>query len=141
RPDRLLRHHGRHLLPRRLRHDVGAEKAEHDCRHRRAVLSTSLRDESLHLAFGCDLINTIEAENPEIWTAELQSEIVGLIKRSVELESKHAHDACPQGLLGINPETFSQYVEHIADRRLERIGLAKVYKVENPFPWMSQSTV
>lgn len=99
-----------------------------------------MRDESLHLAFGCDLINTIKAENPEIWTKEFQDEIVGLIKRSVELESQYAHDACPQGLLGINPEKFTQYVQHVADRRLERIGLPKQYKLENPFPWMSQST-
>ncbi|MDA1196637.1 MAG: ribonucleotide-diphosphate reductase subunit beta [Nanoarchaeota archaeon] len=99
-----------------------------------------MRDESLHLAFGCDLINTIKKENPEIWTQEFQDEIIALIKRSVELEKKYAHDACPQGLLGINAEQFCDYVEYIADRRLLRIDLQMVYKKENPFPWMSQST-
>lgn len=98
-----------------------------------------MRDESLHLAFGCDLINTIKAENPEIWTKEFQEEIVGLIKKSVELEKKYAYDACPEGLLGINASQFSEYVEHITDRRLERIGLPKLFDTENPFPWMSQS--
>jgi len=98
-----------------------------------------MRDESLHLAFGCDLINTIKAENPEIWTREFQNEIITLIKKSVELEKKYAYDACPHGLLGINAKAFCDYVEHIADRRLERIGLSKVYNKENPFPWMSQS--
>ncbi|MFT4312821.1 MAG: ribonucleotide-diphosphate reductase subunit beta, partial [Candidatus Woesearchaeota archaeon] len=52
----------------------------------------------------------------------------------------YARDACPQGLLGINAEQFEKYVEYIADRRLERIGLPKQYNQENPFPWMSQST-
>jgi ribonucleoside-diphosphate reductase beta chain len=99
-----------------------------------------MRDESIHLAFGCDLINTIKAENPEVWTPQFQEEIVGLIKQSVVLEKKYAYDACPKGLLGINPEQFCKYVEYIADRRLERIGLPKQYHVENPFPWMSQST-
>ena len=42
-------------------------------------------------------------------------------------------------MLGINPQQFGEYVEHIADRRLERIGLEKLYGTENPFPWMSQS--
>jgi len=98
-----------------------------------------MRDESVHLAFGCDLINTIKIENPEIWTSEFQKEIVDLIKKSVDLEKKYAYDACPNGLLGINPEQFCEYVEYIADRRLERIGLPKVYHRENPFPWMSQS--
>ncbi len=99
-----------------------------------------MRDESIHLAFGCDLINTIKAENPEIWTQQFQDEVVELIKHSVILEKAYAHDACPQGLLGINAEQFSEYVEYIADRRLERIDLPKVYGRKNPFPWMSQST-
>lgn len=99
-----------------------------------------MRDESLHLAFGCDLINTIKAENPEVWSQDFQDEIVELITRSVVLEQRYAHDACPNGLLGINADQFSEYVEYIADRRLERIGLARVYGRQNPFPWMSQST-
>lgn len=98
-----------------------------------------MRDESLHLAYGCDLINTIKAENPGVWTQDFQDEIVSLIRKSVELEKRYAHDACPQGLLGINAEQFCDYVEHIADRRLERIGLPKLYNKENPFPWMSLS--
>lgn len=99
-----------------------------------------MRDESLHLAFGCDLINTIHAENPAVWTPEFEHEIIELIKQSVTLEKRYAHDACPRGLLGINAAQFGEYVEHIADRRLERIGLSKLYYTENPFPWMSQST-
>jgi ribonucleoside-diphosphate reductase beta chain len=99
-----------------------------------------MRDESLHLAFGCDLINTIKAENPEVWTESFQQEIVELIKKAVILEKEYAHDACPQGMLGINAEQFAEYVEHITDRRLERIDLPKIYGTKNPFPWMSQST-
>jgi ribonucleoside-diphosphate reductase beta chain len=99
-----------------------------------------MRDESLHLAFGCDLINTIKAENPEIWTKEFKEEVVDLIQQAVVLEQRYAHDACPQGLLGINAEKFSQYVEYVADRRLERLNLPKVYNTDNPFPWMSQAT-
>jgi ribonucleoside-diphosphate reductase beta chain len=99
-----------------------------------------MRDESIHLAFGCDLINTIKAENPGIWTKTFQDELVELIKQSVALEKAYAFDACPEGMLGINAKQFCDYVEYIADRRLERIDLPKVYGKENPFPWMSQST-
>ena len=98
-----------------------------------------MRDESVHLAFGCDLINAIKAENPEVWTPAFQNELVELIKQSVILEKAYAHDACPIGILGINAEQFCEYVEYIADRRLERIDLPKVYATNNPFPWMSQS--
>jgi ribonucleoside-diphosphate reductase beta chain len=98
-----------------------------------------MRDESVHLAFGCDLINTIKLENPQIWTKEFQDEIVSLIRKGVELEKNYAFDACPNGLLGINALQFASYVEFIADRRLERIHLPKIFGTKNPFPWMSQS--
>lgn len=99
-----------------------------------------MRDESIHLAFGCDLINTIKVENPQIWTPEFQAEIIMLIEKAVVLEQQYAKDACPEGIVGITSQQFCDYVEYITDRRLERLGLPKLYKKENPLPWMSQST-
>jgi ribonucleoside-diphosphate reductase beta chain len=99
-----------------------------------------MRDESMHLALGCDIINTIRMENPNVWTSDFQKEIIDLIVKAVELEKVYAIDACPKGLLGINASQFSQYVEYIADRRLERLGLPKQFGKENPFPWLSTST-
>ena len=99
-----------------------------------------MRDESLHLAFGCDLINTIIDENPSVWSLDFQTEITELIIKSVELEKIYARDACPEDTLGMNSSLFGEYVEYVADRRLERIRLKKVYGTNNPFPWMSQST-
>ncbi len=99
-----------------------------------------MRDESIHLAFGCDLINTIKVEFPQVWTEEFRHEIGDLIDQAVAHEQNYAYDACPDGLLGINAEQFAHYVEYIADRRLSRLGLKKRYNRENPFPWMSQST-
>lgn len=99
-----------------------------------------MRDESLHLAFGCDLINTIIDENPSVWSVAFQTEITELIIKSVELEKIYAQDACPEDTLGINSHLFGEYVEYVADRRLERIRLKKVFGTSNPFPWMSQST-
>ncbi|MBP9821570.1 MAG: ribonucleotide-diphosphate reductase subunit beta [Candidatus Pacebacteria bacterium] len=97
-----------------------------------------LRDESVHLAFGADLINTIVQENPAIWTRDFQDVITKNIKRAVELEIEYARDCLPRGILGLNADAVAQYVQYIADRRLERIELPKVYGVENPFPWMSE---
>lgn len=99
-----------------------------------------MRDESIHLAFGCDLINTIKEENPEVWTPEFKQQISDLIAQAVELEKAYAHDACPQGILGINAEQFCSYVEYITDRRLERIDLPKQFNTPNPFLWMSLAT-
>jgi ribonucleoside-diphosphate reductase beta chain len=99
-----------------------------------------MRDESIHLAFGCDLINAIRAENPGAWTPEFQAEAVELVRAAVGFEKRYALDACPDGLLGINSGLFGDYVEYVADRRLERIGLPRQFHTENPFPWMSQAT-
>jgi ribonucleoside-diphosphate reductase beta chain len=98
-----------------------------------------LRDETVHLNFGIDLINTIKEENPEIWTPELQREIVRMVREAVELEIAYAQDCLPSGILGLNAGLFREYVQHIADRRLERIGVAGVYGSGNPFPWMSET--
>jgi len=98
-----------------------------------------LRDETIHLNFGIDLINTIKEENPAIWTQEFQSELNGIIGQAVELEIAYAQDCLPRGLLGLNAGLFRQYVQHIADRRLERIGLKARYGSKNPFPWMSET--
>jgi ribonucleoside-diphosphate reductase beta chain len=97
-----------------------------------------LRDESVHLAFGSDLINTIVDENPAIWTEDFKRVITENITKAVELEYKYAEDCLPKGILGLNVENIKEYVQYIADRRLERIRLKKVYGAQNPFPWMSE---
>jgi ribonucleoside-diphosphate reductase beta chain len=98
-----------------------------------------LRDESIHLNFGIDLINGIKAENPELWTPEFEKYMIELIQEAVELEIAYAQDCLPQGILGLNAQAFRHYVGHIADRRLERIGLPALYHAPHPFPWMSET--
>jgi len=98
-----------------------------------------LRDETTHLNFGIDLINGIKQENPHLWTPEFQRRIVALVREAVELEIIYAWDCLPNGILGLNGNFFREYVQYIADRRLERIGLAAEYGSSNPFPWMSET--
>jgi ribonucleoside-diphosphate reductase beta chain len=98
-----------------------------------------LRDETIHLNFGIDLINGIKAENPAVWTPDLQQKLITMIQEGVELEIAFAEDCLPRGVLGLNAGLFRSYVQHIADRRLERIGLPAQYGSSNPFPWMSET--
>ena len=97
-----------------------------------------LRDETVHLAFGADLINQIVEENPEIWSDDFKKKITDIILNGVELEIQYAKDALPNGILGLNTEMIKDYMQYITDRRLERIGLKKTFGTENPFPWMSE---
>jgi len=98
-----------------------------------------LRDESMHMNFGIDVINQIKLENPHVWTSEFQQEIINMIKEGVELEYQYAVDTMPRGILGLNVEMFKDYLYYIANRRLAQIGLPAQFKsTENPFPWMSE---
>jgi len=97
-----------------------------------------LRDESIHMNFGIELINTIIDENPYCWTPEFQEFLVKRIKRAVELECAYAQECLPRGVLGLNVPLLKEYIEYIADRRLEKLRLPRLYNASNPFPWMSE---
>ncbi|WEL22270.1 ribonucleotide-diphosphate reductase subunit beta [Halorhabdus sp. BNX81] len=97
-----------------------------------------MRDESLHVGFGVDLIDQIRTEHPGVWTDEFDSEVIDLIEEAVELEQIYAREACPEEILGMSGSQFAEYVEYIADRRLDQLDLPEQYGTENPFPWMSE---
>ncbi|MBU0661241.1 ribonucleotide-diphosphate reductase subunit beta [Patescibacteria group bacterium] len=98
-----------------------------------------MRDESQHLNFGINIINSIKEEQPELWTPEFQQHIVDLVKEGTRLEYTFAQTVFPKGIFGMNAEGFKQYIEYIADRRLTRVGLPEQFGVSNPFPWMSEA--
>ena len=98
-----------------------------------------LRDESMHLNFGVDVINQIKMENPHLWTAEFCAEVRGLIQKGVELEYAYAEDTMPRGVLGLNATMFKEYLRFIANRRCQQIGVDELYVgATNPFPWMAE---
>jgi len=98
-----------------------------------------LRDESMHMNFGIDVINQIKIENPHLWTQTFQQEAVEMIREAVELETQYARDTMPRGVLGLNAPMFEEYLQFIANRRCSQIGLAEQYPgAGNPFPWMSE---
>ena len=98
-----------------------------------------LRDESMHVNFGIDVINQIKIENPHLWDEELKSEAAQMILEGTELEIQYARDTMPRGVLGMNAAMMEEYLKFIANRRLTQIGLEEEFKgVSNPFPWMSE---
>ncbi len=98
-----------------------------------------LRDESMHLNFGVDVINQIKLENPNLWTTQFREEIRGLMQKGVELEYRYAEDTMPRGVLGLNSGMFKEYLRFIANRRCQQIGVDVLYPgASNPFPWMAE---
>ncbi len=98
-----------------------------------------LRDESMHVNFGIDMINQIKIENPELWDEEMQLTAREMILQGTQLEIEYAEDTMPNGILGMSAESMSEYLKFIANRRLTQIGLEEAFpKAANPFPWMSE---
>ena len=98
-----------------------------------------LRDESMHLNFGIDVINQIKLENPHLWDEEMQDQAAGMILQGMQLEIEYARDTMPRGVLGMNASMMEEYLNYIANRRLVQIGLPEEFpNAENPFPWMSE---
>ncbi|MBL6805536.1 MAG: ribonucleotide-diphosphate reductase subunit beta [Pseudomonadales bacterium] len=98
-----------------------------------------LRDESMHLNFGIDMINQIKYENPDLWTDELKQAATQMILEATQLEIEYARDTMPRGVLGMNASMMEEYLQFIANRRLVQIGLPEQFVgAANPFPWMSE---
>jgi len=98
-----------------------------------------LRDESMHLNFGIDVINQIKLENPHLWTTEFQEEVIQMILEGTQIEIEYARDTMPRGVLGMNAQMMEGYLQFIANRRLAQLGLPEQYPgAQNPFPWMSE---
>ncbi|HEK3608647.1 ribonucleotide-diphosphate reductase subunit beta (plasmid) [Pseudomonas aeruginosa] len=98
-----------------------------------------LRDESMHLNFGIDMINQIKIENPHLWDAQMKDEATQMILQGAQLEMEYARDTMPRGVLGMNAVMMEDYLKFIANRRLVQIGLREEYPgTNNPFPWMSE---
>jgi ribonucleoside-diphosphate reductase beta chain len=105
-----------------------------------SMINWVIRDESLHLKFGMNLVHNILEENPDLLTEEFAQEIRDIIIEGVEKENAYNVDLFPNGILGLNAEYVNQYVQYVADRRLEELGLEKHYGVTNPAKWMSTAT-
>ncbi len=98
-----------------------------------------LRDESMHLNFGIDMINQIKIENPHLWDDQMRLEAAQMILEGTELEIQYARDTMPRGILGMNAGMMEEYLQFIANRRLVQIGLEEEFEgATNPFPWMSE---
>ncbi|MFU8814759.1 MAG: ribonucleotide-diphosphate reductase subunit beta [Pseudomonadales bacterium] len=98
-----------------------------------------LRDESMHVNFGIDVINQIKMENAHLWDEDMQTLARQMILEGTQLEIEYARDTMPRGVLGMNANMMAEYLQFIANRRLAQIGLSEQFPgVKNPFPWMSE---
>lgn len=99
----------------------------------------TLRDESNHIELFRNLLMDLVEENPDVWTEAFRQDLVDTMKEGVDLEKEFIRDCLPINALGLSAEEFEQYIDYIADRRLEGCGLPALSSgVKNPFPWLSE---
>ena len=99
----------------------------------------TLRDESNHIDVFRHLFLSLIEENPDVWTPDFQQELVDLMKEAVRLEKDFINDCLPVAGVGLSAAEFSGYIDFIADRRLEGVGLHPLNPgVTNPLPWLAE---
>jgi ribonucleoside-diphosphate reductase beta chain len=99
------------------------------------------RDESAHIDFALEVIKTVRHEEPGIFDAEMESRVTDMIKEAVDCEMAFANDTLSMGVSGLSPTEMLQYLQYVADRRLEALGIATVFHVKNPFGFMELQDV
>jgi ribonucleoside-diphosphate reductase beta chain len=99
----------------------------------------TLRDESNHIELFRRLLLELVTENPTVWTVQFKEELRSLMRDAVQLEQAFIADCLPVEAVGLSREEFSGYIDFIADRRLEGVGLAPLNgTLENPLPWLAE---
>lgn len=104
------------------------------------IVTWSVRDETLHMTSVIKLFHTFVHENPEVWTEELQNDLVDACKTIVEHEDAFIDLAFEMGdIEGLTAKEVKEYIRYIADRRLTQLALNPIYFVgNNPLPWMDE---
>lgn len=99
------------------------------------------RDESCHLEFAFEVVNIVRSQDPGLWDAQLERDIVQMLHEAVEAESQFAEDLLSGGVGGLSLRDMRQYVGFVADSRLQRLGMAPVFHMKNPFSFMDLQDV
>jgi ribonucleoside-diphosphate reductase beta chain len=99
----------------------------------------TLRDESNHIEVFRNLFMDLVEENKEIWTPEFREELRDVMREGIALEKDFIRDCLPVNSVGLSLDEFLNYIDYIADRRLEGVGLAPLNaKITNPLPWLAE---
>ena len=99
------------------------------------------RDESAHMAFAFEVVNTVRREEPELFDAELEASVARMLDEAIACETQFAEDLLGRGVPGLSVTQVRQYLEYCADQRLVTLGLAKRYQSKNPFGFLDLQDV
>jgi ribonucleoside-diphosphate reductase beta chain len=99
------------------------------------------RDESMHMAFAFDVVETVRREEPDLFDDKLEAEVREMLREAVDAETRFAEDLLGQGVAGMSLADMRSYLEHVADRRLAVLGMEPEFGSKNPFAFMELQDV
>ena len=99
------------------------------------------RDESCHLEFAFEVVSVARRQHPELFDGALETQIIAMLREAVDCETQFAEDLLSGGVAGLSVREMRQYLEYVADRRLERLGIAPSFNTKNPFAFMELQDV
>ena len=99
------------------------------------------RDESMHMAFAFDVVDTVREEEPDLFDDDLADQVRQMLREGVDAEAQFAQDLLGGGVAGLTTADMRTYLEHVADRRLQRLGLEPEYGSPNPLAFMELQDV
>ena len=99
------------------------------------------RDESAHMAFAFEAIKVARQEEPELFDARMQRDVVEMLREAVECETQFAEDLLSGGVAGLSVQEMRQYLEYVADQRLMMLGMQPIFRVKNSLSFMDLQDV
>lgn len=100
------------------------------------MISYIQRDEQHHCYFFGLVYQQLLKDFPELDNPDTVEMTYKMIDKAVELETKWAYHLLSE-VEGIDLEDFTNYIKHIANRRLKMFGLEPIYEnVHNALPWI-----
>jgi ribonucleoside-diphosphate reductase beta chain len=99
------------------------------------------RDESAHINFALEVVETARKEDPDIFTPQMNDLITLMIEEAVDCEMAFAEDVLAKGIAGLSMKDMRTYLEFVADQRLQALNIPKRYNVRNPFSFMELQDV
>ena len=99
------------------------------------------RDESCHMRFAFEVVDTVRQEQPELFDEELENDVVEMLTEAIDCEMQFAEDILQEGVSGLSVIQMREYLEYIADQRLVNLGYQKRFNTKNPFGFMELQDV
>ncbi|HEU5022161.1 MAG TPA: ribonucleotide-diphosphate reductase subunit beta [Bryobacteraceae bacterium] len=99
------------------------------------------RDESAHIDFALEVISTVRAERPDLFDEDFNRSVTEMLREAVDCELTFAEDTLSLGVSGLSINGMREYLQYIADRRLEALQIAPIFGSRNPFDFMELQDV